>query len=150
MENLEIKNDLRRNKPRPVIAARRAETFVKPETTQHEKFLVGYSDGNLGCGVNTSKVVSLFFAGKISSKIISSSLSLWLVGLFLLVALCVVGFLNLPLGWALAGVLVVSTFYLLAFFQCVGQLVLSLALANKEFFDFTLEKRALVIIRNDY
>ena len=67
----------------------------------------------------------------------------------MLIITSVIGFLNFSFLWALLGTVALSVIYALAFFYCVGELVLSAALANEEFFEFAKAKRVLWIYSDD-
>ena len=95
------------------------------------------------------KLLRLFFAGRIPEKIISINLLYWSLGFLLLIGICIIGFLRLPVIWALLGSVTTLAFYVSAFFHGVAELVLSIALANKEFYEFTKAKRALGIYFDD-
>jgi len=115
----------------------------------HDEFVFGYENGSLGCSVSVWQSLRLFFAGRIREKIISINLLYWSLGFLLLIGTCIIGFLRLPVIWALLGSVTTLAFYVSAFFHGVGELVLSIALANKEFYEFTKAKRALWIYFDD-
>jgi hypothetical protein len=53
-----------------------------------------------------------------------------------LIIASVIAFLNFPVLWALLGTIAMLVVYALAFFYWIGELVLSAALANEEFYEF--------------
>jgi hypothetical protein len=138
----------------PIRATRRAEVSIPelskdPDMMSHDEFVLGYENGSLGCSVSALRTLRLFFAGKIPEKMIWIKLLLWSLGFLLLITASAIGFLNLPAIWALLGTVGALAFYASAFFCGVGDLVLSVALANKEFYEFAKAKRALWIYSDD-
>jgi hypothetical protein len=111
----------------------------------HKEFVLGYENGSLGCSVSALLTLRLFFAGDIREKKVSVSLFLWSVSFLVLIITFVIGFLNFPVLWALLGTIAILLIYALAFFYWAGELVLSAALANKEFYEFAKAKRVLWI-----
>jgi len=138
----------------PIPATCRVEVST-PELSEdsdmmsHDEFVLGYENGSLGCSVSALQTLRLFFAARIPEKMISIKLVLWSLGFLVLIAASVIGFLNLPVIWALVGTAATLVFYVSAFFCEVGELVLSAALANKEFYEFAKAKRALWIYPDD-
>ena len=111
----------------------------------HKEFVLGYENGSLGCSVSALLTLRLFFAGDIREKKVSVNLFLWSVSFLVLIITFVIGFLNFPVLWALLGTIAILLIYALAFFYWAGELVLSAALANKEFYEFAKAKRVLWI-----
>jgi len=115
----------------------------------HAEFVLGYETGRVGCCVSALLTLRLFFAGKIREKRVSINLLLWSLGFLVLITASVIGFLNLPALWALLGAIAMLAIYALAFFYSVGGFVLSVALANEEFYQFVKAKRVLWIYSDD-
>ncbi len=115
----------------------------------HDEFVLGYEKGRVGCSVSTLLTLGLFFAGSIREKKVSISLLIWSLGFLVLIALSVIGFLNLPVLWALLGAIAVLVIYALSFFYSFGEIVVSAALANQEFYEFVKAKRVLWIYSDD-
>jgi hypothetical protein len=111
----------------------------------HDDFMLGYENGRVGCGVSAFLTLRLFLVGKIREKKVSGNLLLWLLGFLTVIVLSVVGFLKLPILWALLGTIVVLAIYALLLFYCIGDIVVSAALANPEFYELVVAKRALRI-----
>jgi hypothetical protein len=111
----------------------------------HDDFILGYENGRVGCGVSAFLTLRLFLVGKIREKRVSGNLLLWLLGFLTLIVLSVIGLLELPILWALLDTIVVLAIYALLFFYCIGDLVVSAALANREFYELVVAKRALRI-----
>jgi len=111
----------------------------------HNEFVLGYESGSLACGVSTSLILRLFFTGKIREKKVLIILFLWTLVFLALMIASVVGFLHFPALWVLPVTIVVLAICLLAFYFLIGDLVLSAALANEEFYEFVKAHRALTI-----
>jgi hypothetical protein len=115
----------------------------------HSEFVLGYQNGRVGCSVSAFLTLRLFLSGKIHDKRVSINLLLWSVGILMLIGASLIGFLNLPVLWALLCTIAMLAIYTLAFFYWVGELVLSAALANEEFYEFVKTKRVLWIYSDD-
>ena len=115
----------------------------------HSEFVLGYQNGHVGCSVSGFLTLGLFLAGKIQDKRVSINLLLWSLGIPVLIGASFIGFLNLPVLWALLCTIAMWAIYTLAFFYWVGGLVLSAALANEEFYEFAKAKRVLWIYSDD-
>jgi hypothetical protein len=115
----------------------------------HKEFVLGYENGRLGCSVSTLLTLRFFFAGDIREKKVSINLSLWSLGFLVLIIASVIWFLNFPIRWALLGTTTMLVIYALGFFYSVGEIVLSAALADEEFYEFAKAKRALWIYSDD-
>jgi hypothetical protein len=115
----------------------------------HAEFVLGYETGRVGCCVSALLTLRLFFAGDIREKKVSINLFLWSVSFLVLIIASVIGFLNFPVLWALLGTIAILLIYALAFFYWAGELVLSAALANSEFYEFAKAKRVLWIYSDD-
>jgi hypothetical protein len=115
----------------------------------HAEFVLGYENGRVGCSVSAWITLRLFLAGKIRERRVWINLFLWSLGVLVLIAASLIGYLNLPVLWALLGTVAILAIYTLAFFYGVGGLVLSAALANEEFYEFASAKRALWIYSDD-
>jgi len=115
----------------------------------HKEFVLAYENGSVGCSVSALLTLRLFFAGEIREKKVSFNLFLWALSFLVLIVASVIGFLNFSVLWALLGAVAMLVVYTFAFFYWVGELVLSVALANEEFFEFAKAKRALWIYSDD-
>ena len=98
----------------------------------HDKFVLGYENGSLGCSVSVLLTLRLSLTGRIREKKILMDLLLWLPGLLLLIAASVVEFLKLPFIWGLLCTVVTLALYVSAFFYSFGAVILSTALANED------------------
>ncbi|HYY30778.1 MAG TPA: hypothetical protein VE860_22770 [Chthoniobacterales bacterium] len=115
----------------------------------HAEFVLGYENGRVGCSVSVLITLRLFLAGKIREKRVSIHLRLWILGITVLTAASVIGFLNFPVLWALLGTIALVAIYTLAFFYSVGGVVLSVSLTNQDFYEFATEERILWIYSDD-
>jgi hypothetical protein len=115
----------------------------------YDDFLIGYENGSLGCNVSSFQTIRLFFLGKICERLISIHLLWWLFGFLLLVAGSGIEFLQLPMIEACSYTALALGLYILIFFYCFGDLILSIALANKNFFEFATRERILTIYSDD-
>ena len=101
------------------------------------------------CSVSALLTLRFFVVGNIREKKISINLSLWSLGFLVLIIASVAGFLNFPARWALLGTVIMLVIYALGFFYSVGEMVLSAALADEEFYEFAKAKRVLWIYSDD-
>jgi hypothetical protein len=115
----------------------------------HKEFVLAYESGRLGCDVSALLTLRFFFAGDIRQKKVSVGLSLWSLGFLVLIIASVTGFINFPIRWALLATITILVIYALGFFYSVGEIVLSAALADEEFYEFAKAKRALWIYSDD-
>jgi hypothetical protein len=115
----------------------------------HDKFVLGYENGSLGCSVSVLLTLRLSLTGRIREKKILMDLLLWLLGLLLLIAASVVEFLKLPFIWGLLCAAVTLAFYVSAFFYSFGAVILSTALANEDFYNVVTSEHALWIYSDD-
>jgi hypothetical protein len=115
----------------------------------HSEFVLGYQNGRVGCSVSAFLTLGLFLTGKIHDKRLSINLLLWSLGILMLIGASLIGFLNLPVLWALLCTIAMLAIYTLAFFYWVGGFVVSAALANEEFYEFVKAKRVLWIYSDD-
>jgi hypothetical protein len=109
----------------------------------HDDFVLGYQSGRLGCSVSALLTFRLFFTGRIHEKRVVITLICWSIGLLLLVGLSTIGFLYLPPLWALLGSIVMLAVFALGSTHQVGDLVMSAALTDKQFYEFARAERAL-------
>ena len=114
-----------------------------------QDFILGYENGRVGCCVSTFLILRLFFVGKIREKKVSANLLFWSLAFLALITLSVVGFLKLPVLLALLGTIAILAIYILLFFYWVGEIAVSAALANPEFYEFVMAKRALWIYADE-
>ena len=115
----------------------------------HSEFVLGYQNGRVGCSISAFLTLGLFLARKIHHKRISINLLLWSLGILVFIGASFIGFLNLPVLWALFCTIAMLAIYTLAFFSWVGGFVLSAALANEEFYEFAKAKRVLWTYSDD-
>jgi hypothetical protein len=115
----------------------------------HAEFVLAYENGRVGCSVSVLITLRLFLAGKIREKRVSTHLRLWVLGIAVLIAASVIGFLNFPVLWALLGTIALVAIYTLALFYSVGGIVLSVSLTNQDFYEFATEERMLWIYSDD-
>ena len=115
----------------------------------HAEFVLAYENGRVGCSVSVLITLRLFLAGKIREKRVSTHLRLWVLGIAVLTAASVIGFLNFPVLWALLGTIALVAIYTLALFYSVGGIVLSVSLTNQDFYEFATEERMLWIYSDD-
>ena len=115
----------------------------------HKEFVLAYESGRLRCSVSALLTLRFFFSGGIREKKVSINLFLWLLGFLALIIASVTGFLNFPVRWALLGTITMLVIYALGFFYSVGEIVLSAALADEEFYEFVKTKRVLRIYSDD-
>jgi hypothetical protein len=115
----------------------------------HSEFVLRYQNGRVGCSVSGFLTLRLFLAGKIHDRSVSINLLLWSLGIPVLVGASLIGFMELAVLWALLCTIAMLVIYALAFFYCVGGVVLSAALANEEFYEFVKAKHVLWIYSDD-
>ena len=115
----------------------------------HDKFVLGYENGSLGCSVSVLLTLRLSLTGRIREKKILMDLLLWLLGLLLLIAASVVEFLKLPFIWGLLCTVVTLALYVSAFFYSFGAVILSTALASEDFYNVVTSERVLWIYTDD-
>jgi hypothetical protein len=111
----------------------------------HDDFILGYQNGRLGCSVSTLLTLRLFLAGRIREKRVVIHLVGWSLGLLLLIGLSIIGFLCLPVLWALLGIATLLATFALGFTHQVAGLIVSTAVTHKSFFQFTLAEHALCV-----
>jgi hypothetical protein len=109
----------------------------------HEDFVLGYQSGHLGASVSALLILRLFFAGRIRERRVVINLICWALGLLLLIGLSSLAFLRLPALWAILGAIIAFAVFLLGFSHQLSGLVVSAALANKQFYEFARSQRAL-------
>jgi hypothetical protein len=115
----------------------------------HAEFVLAYENGRVGCSVSVLITLRLFLAGKIRETRVSTHLRLWVLGIAVLTAASVIGFLNFPVLWAFLGTIALVAIYTLALFYSVGGIVLSASLTNQDFYEFATEERMLWIYSDD-
>jgi hypothetical protein len=120
-----------------------------PIAMSHGEFVSGYENGNLGCSVSVLLTLRLLIAGRICEKRISARLLLWSFGFLLLITASVIEFLKLSFLWALLCTACMLAIYTPSFFYSAGELVLSAALANKDFYEVASAERVLRIYSDD-
>jgi hypothetical protein len=115
----------------------------------HDEFVFAYENGGLACSVSVLLTLRLFLTGKIREKKVSINLLLWSLGFPVFTTASIIGFLHFPVLWAVLGTITVLVIYALLFFYWVGELILSAALANAEFYAFAIAEHVLWIYIND-
>jgi hypothetical protein len=120
-----------------------SERLNESNIMSHDDFILGYQNGRLGCSVSTLLTLRLFLAGRIREKRVVISLVGWSLGLVLLIGLSTIGFLCLPALWALLGATTLLAIFALGFTYQIAGLIVSTALANKQFYEFVKSQRAL-------
>jgi hypothetical protein len=111
----------------------------------HEDFVLGYTNGRLGCSVSSLLTLWLFLADRIRTRRVVICLVGWSLGLLLLIGLSIVGFLCLSPFWTLLGTIISLAIFALGFVHQVGALVVSTALIDAHFYQFALAERALFV-----
>lgn len=111
----------------------------------HDDFVLGYQSGQLGSSVSTFLVLRLFFTGRIRERRVATSLVCWTLGLLFLIGLISLVFLRISALWAILGTVITFAVFLLGFSNQLSGLVVSAALANKQFYEFARSQRALRI-----
>ena len=111
----------------------------------HDDFILGYQNGRLGCSVSTLLALRLLLTGRIRENRVAIRLVGWSLGLLLLIGLSTIGFLCLPVLWALLGATTLLATYALGFTHQVAGLIVSTALMDKQFFQFALAEHALCV-----
>jgi len=109
----------------------------------HDDFILGYQNGRLGCSVSTLLTLRLFLVGRIRETRVVIRLVGWSLGLLLSAGLSTIGFLYLPALWALLGTIIFLAIFALGFVHQVAGLIVSTALANKQFYESVRSQRAL-------
>jgi hypothetical protein len=109
----------------------------------HDDFILGYENGRIGCSVSALLTLQLFFVGRIREKRVVVNLICCSLGLLLLVGLSIIGFLYLPPLWALPGTIILLAVFALGTTHQLSELVVSAALADKQFYEFARAQRAL-------
>src|SRR5882762_3427408 len=112
----------------------------------HEDFVLGYTNGRLGCSVSSLLTLRLFLTGRIrETRVVVICLVGWSLGLLLLIGLSIVGFLCLSPFWTLLGTIISLAIFSLGVVHQVGALVVSTALIDAHFYQFALAERALFV-----
>jgi hypothetical protein len=111
----------------------------------HDDFILGYQNGRLGCSVSTLLTLRLFLVGRIREKRVVIRLVGWSLGLLLLIGLSAIGFVYLPVLWALLGTIILLAIFALGFVHQVAGLLVSTALMDVHFYQFALAEHALCV-----
>ena len=69
----------------------------------------------------------------------------WSLGFLLLIGLSAIGFLSLPVLWALLGTIILLAIFALGFVPQVAGLIVSTALMDVHFYQFALAEHALCV-----
>lgn len=109
----------------------------------HDDFILGYQSGRLGCSVSALLTFRLFASGRIRERRVVTTLICWSLGLLLLVGLSIVGFLYLPLLWAILATVIMLALFTLGSIHRIAELVVSAALADEQFYEFARAEHAL-------
>src|SRR5258708_8551309 len=111
----------------------------------HDDFILGYRSGRLGCSVSTLLTLHLCLVGRIRETRVVIRLVGWSLGLLLLVGLSAIGFLYLPVLWALLGTIILLAIFALGFDHEIAGLIVSTALMDVRFYQFALAEHALSV-----
>jgi hypothetical protein len=111
----------------------------------HDDFILGYQSGRLGCSVSASLTFRLFLSGRIRERRVIINLICWLLVLLILIGLSIIGFLYLPPLWALLATIIILAIFVLGSIHRTGELVVSTALADEQFYEFARAEHALWI-----
>jgi len=111
----------------------------------HEDFVLGYTNGRLGCSVSSLLTLWLFLVGRIRTRRVVICLVGWSLALLLLIGLSIVGFLCLSAFWTSLGTISSLAIFALRFVHQVSALIVSTALIDAHFYQFALAERALVV-----
>ncbi len=111
----------------------------------HDDFILGYQNGRLGCSVSALRTLRLFLVGRIHEKRLVIRLIGWSFGLLLLIGLAAIGFLCLPVHWALLGTMTLLAIFALGFVHQIAGLIVFSALADVQFYQFALAEHALFV-----
>ena len=111
----------------------------------HDDFILGYQNGRLGCSVSTLLTLRLFLAGRIHEKRVILRFISWLLGLLLLIGLSITGLVYLDSLWVLLGAIVLLAIFALGFLHVIAGLIVSMALADENFYRFALTEHVLVV-----
>jgi hypothetical protein len=111
----------------------------------HDDFILGYTNGRLGCSVSTLLTLRLFLVGRIRERRLVIALVGWSLGLFIVIGLTVIGFVCLPSLWALLSTIVLLAIFALGFICQVGARIASIALIDARFYEFALASRTLFV-----
>ena len=109
----------------------------------HDDFVLGYQSGQLGSSVSPLLILRLFFSGRMRERQIVINLVAWTLGVLFLIGLSALAFLRLPILWAFFGAIIAFAVFLLGFCHQLSGLVVSAAVANKQFYEFVKSERAL-------
>jgi hypothetical protein len=109
----------------------------------HNDFVLGYQSGQLGCSVSPLLILRLFFSGRMRERQVVINLFAWALGLLFLIGLSGLAFLRLPILCAFFGAIIAFAVFLLGFSHHLSGLVISAAVANKQFYEFVKSHRAL-------
>jgi hypothetical protein len=109
----------------------------------HDDFTSGYQSGRLWCSVSIILTFRLFFSGRIRERSVVACLVRWSLGSLVLVALSTFWFLYLPPLWAALVSLVTLAVFVLALIHQIAGVVVSAALADKQFYESAVVDRAL-------
>jgi len=111
----------------------------------HDDFVLGYQSGQLGSSVSALLILRLFFSGRMRERQVVINLVGWALGLLFLIGLSGLAFLRLPILWASFGAIIAFAVFLLGFSHQLSGLVVSAAVANKQFYEFVKSQRALSV-----
>ena len=111
----------------------------------HEDFVLGYTNGRLGCSVSSLLTLWLFLAGRIRTRRVVIRLVGWALGLLLLIGLSIVGFRCLSAFWTFLATIISLAIFALRFVHQIGALIVSTALVDAHFYQFALAERALFV-----
>jgi hypothetical protein len=116
-----------------------------PKPMSHDDFVLGYKSGRLGCSVSALLFCWLFVSGRIRQRRVATTLVRWSLGLLLLVGLSSVGFVYLPPLWAILASVIMLTLFTFGSIHRIAELVVSVVLADEQFYEFARAQRVLSI-----
>jgi hypothetical protein len=119
-----------------------------PTFMPHEKFVLAYNNGPLGCLINTRKALGILLIHKIHDTRLRLFLFKWIAALVLLMGAGFRGFNLMPIFLTL--VLCLVAIVLCAFFFWLGSedLFLKFALEDEEFYNLATQSRALSLFND--
>ena len=112
----------------------------------HDDFVLGYQSGQLGSSVSALLILRLFFSGRMRERQVVINLVGWALGLLFLIGLSGLAFLRLPTLWAFFSVIIAFAVFLLGFSHQLSGVVVSAAVANKQFYEFVKLQHALWVL----
>jgi len=122
-----------------------SERLNGPNIISHDDFLLGYRNGRLGCSVSVLLTLHLLLTGRIRGKRIVTTLVGWSLGFLFLIGVLVIGFVYLPVVWAILSTGLLLAIFALGFAHGIAGLVVAIALTDRDFYQFMRAEHALWI-----